>query len=101
MVNYVSREEEAAKVVEIRRCGSKAFAVRADVSSEAEVQGMFARTVETFGASPTTFGRPTKYRGWWWARVQTRRVNPSCSLSSKNRPRLVIVPVGVKYSGEA
>jgi glucose 1-dehydrogenase len=51
VVNYVSREEEAAKVVdEIRRCGSKAIAVRADVSSEAEVQAMFARAVEAFGA---------------------------------------------------
>jgi glucose 1-dehydrogenase len=51
IVNYVSREEEAAKVVdEIRRCGSKAVAVRADVSSEAEVQAMFARAVDTFGA---------------------------------------------------
>ena len=51
VVNYVSREEEAAKVVEeIRRCGAKAFAHRADVSSEADVQGMFARAVETFGA---------------------------------------------------
>jgi glucose 1-dehydrogenase len=51
VVNYVSREEEAAKVVEeIRRCGAKAFAHRADVSSEADVQGMFARAVQTFGA---------------------------------------------------
>ena len=51
VVNYVSREEEAAKVVdEIRRCGAKAFAVRADVSNEAEVQSMFARAVSTFGA---------------------------------------------------
>jgi glucose 1-dehydrogenase len=51
VVNYISREEEAGKVVEdVRRCGSKAFAHRADVSSEAEVQGMFARAVETFGA---------------------------------------------------
>jgi glucose 1-dehydrogenase len=50
VVNYVSREEEAAKVVEhIRGCGSKAVAVRADVSSEAEVQAMFARAVDTFG----------------------------------------------------
>ncbi|HEX2657971.1 MAG TPA: glucose 1-dehydrogenase [Polyangia bacterium] len=51
LVNYVSREEEAIKVVdEIRRCGSKAFAMRADVSSEADVQAMFARAVDTFGA---------------------------------------------------
>jgi glucose 1-dehydrogenase len=51
VVNFVSREEEASKVVdEIRRCGSKAFAHRADVSSESEVQGMFARAIQTFGA---------------------------------------------------
>jgi glucose 1-dehydrogenase len=51
LVNYVSREEEAIKVVdEIRRCGSKAFAMRADVSSEADVQAMFARAVDVFGA---------------------------------------------------
>ena len=51
VVNFVSREEEAAKVVdEIRKCGSKAFAHRADVSSETEVQGMFARAIQTFGA---------------------------------------------------
>jgi len=50
VVNYVSREEEAGRVVEaIRACGSKAYAHRADVSSEAEVQAMFARAVDTFG----------------------------------------------------
>jgi glucose 1-dehydrogenase len=50
VVNYVSREEEAVKVVEeVRRCGAKAFAFRADVSKEAEVQAMFARALETFG----------------------------------------------------
>ena len=51
LVNYVSREEEAAKVMEeIRRCGSKAFAFRADVSKEPEVQAMFGRMQEAFGA---------------------------------------------------
>jgi glucose 1-dehydrogenase len=51
VVNYVSREEEAGKVTEeIRRCGSKAFAFRADVSKEAEVQAMFGRMQEAFGA---------------------------------------------------
>jgi len=50
VVNYVSREEEAARVVEsIRGCGVRAYAHRADVSNEAEVQSMFARAVETFG----------------------------------------------------
>jgi len=50
LVNYVSREEEAARVVEeIRRCGANAIAMRADVSKEADVQAMFARAVEVFG----------------------------------------------------
>jgi glucose 1-dehydrogenase len=50
VVNYVTREEEAAKVVdEISRSGARAVAVRADVSSEADVQAMFARAVEVFG----------------------------------------------------
>ncbi|HXI55859.1 MAG TPA: SDR family oxidoreductase [Polyangia bacterium] len=51
VVNYVTREEEAAKVVdEIGRCGARAIAVRADVSNESEVIAMFARAVEAFGA---------------------------------------------------
>jgi glucose 1-dehydrogenase len=51
VVNYVSREEEATKVVdEIGRCGARAIAVHADVSNEAEVIAMFARAVEAFGA---------------------------------------------------
>lgn len=51
LVNYVSREEEAGKVAdEIRRCGAQALAYRADVSSEADVQAMFARAREAFGA---------------------------------------------------
>jgi glucose 1-dehydrogenase len=50
VVNYVSREEEAAKVVEeIRGNGSNAIAVRADVSKEADVQAMFALALKTFG----------------------------------------------------
>src|SRR5439155_23200184 len=50
VVNYISREEEAAKVVEeVRRCGAQAFAFRADVSKEADVQAMFGRALETFG----------------------------------------------------
>jgi glucose 1-dehydrogenase len=51
VVNYVAREEEAVKVVdEIRRCGSNAIAVRADVSNESDVQTMFKRAVESFGS---------------------------------------------------
>jgi len=51
VVNWVAHEEEAAHVVEeIGRAGSKAFAFRADVSKEAEVQAMFARMQEAFGA---------------------------------------------------
>ena len=51
VVNYVSRPEEAQKVVaEIETSGGRAFAFKADVSQEAEVQAMFARAVDTFGA---------------------------------------------------
>lgn len=51
IVNYVSREEEAVKVVdEIQRCGARAIAVRADVSKEDDVQSMFKRAVDAFGA---------------------------------------------------
>ena len=51
VVNYVSREEAAIKVVdEIQSCGAKAIAHRADVSNEAEVLAMFRRMQDTFGA---------------------------------------------------
>jgi glucose 1-dehydrogenase len=50
VVNYVSREEEAQKVVaEIQRCGARAYAHRADVSSEADVERMFATMVAELG----------------------------------------------------
>lgn len=50
VVNYVSREEEAQKVVsEIQRCGARAYAHRADVSSEADVERMFKTMVAEFG----------------------------------------------------
>ena len=51
VVDYVSRVEEAEKVVaDIKRMGANAVAIKADVSQEADVQAMFARTVEAFGA---------------------------------------------------
>jgi glucose 1-dehydrogenase len=50
IVNYSSRETEARAVVdEIERCGVKAHAVHGNVSSEADVQGLFARAVDAFG----------------------------------------------------
>jgi glucose 1-dehydrogenase len=50
VVNYVTDEERAAAVVEaIRRSGVRAFAHRADVSAEDQVQEMFRRTVGDFG----------------------------------------------------
>jgi glucose 1-dehydrogenase len=50
VVNYVSREEEAAKVADtIRATGARALPIRADVSKEAEVQAMFAGALEAFG----------------------------------------------------
>lgn len=50
VINYVSREDEAQKVVaEIQRCGARAYAHRADASSEAEVERMFATMVAEMG----------------------------------------------------
>jgi glucose 1-dehydrogenase len=50
IVNYVAGEDKAEEVCsEIRGLGVKALAVRADVSSEAQVQAMFARMLESFG----------------------------------------------------
>jgi glucose 1-dehydrogenase len=50
VVNYVSRPEEADRVVEIiKQSGRRALAFQADVSREDEVQAMFARMREEFG----------------------------------------------------
>jgi len=50
VVNYAAGEAKALAVCdEIRAAGSRAIAVKADVSSEAEVQAMFRRTFEQFG----------------------------------------------------
>lgn len=50
VVNYVSRDEEAQKVVaDIQRCGARAYAHRADVSNEAEVERMFGAMIAELG----------------------------------------------------
>jgi glucose 1-dehydrogenase len=50
VVNYVSRPEEAERVVEIiKQSGSRALALQADVSREDQVEAMFARMREEFG----------------------------------------------------
>jgi glucose 1-dehydrogenase len=50
VVNYVSSPEDAERVVErIRGGGSRAIAIRADVSREDEVQAMFAGMLKEFG----------------------------------------------------
>jgi glucose 1-dehydrogenase len=49
-VNYVSRPEEAERVVAaIREKGSEAIAVKADVSKEAEVEAMYGEMSKAFG----------------------------------------------------
>lgn len=49
-VNYRSGDKAAQEVVdEIKRCGSKAFAYKADVGSEEEILGMFKAMYEEFG----------------------------------------------------
>jgi len=50
VVNDVSGAEDAEEVAsEIRRCGVKAIAVRADVSQEEDVQAMFRTAIGEFG----------------------------------------------------
>ena len=50
VVNYVSGEDHADAVVgEIRRSGAKAYAHKADVSQEEQVQQMFRRMLEELG----------------------------------------------------
>jgi glucose 1-dehydrogenase len=50
VVNYVAGDERAQKVVdEIRAMGGRALAIKADVSSEEQVQAMFARAIAEFG----------------------------------------------------
>jgi glucose 1-dehydrogenase len=50
VVNYVSRPEEAERVVKlIEASGSRALALHADVSSEEQVQAMFAEMLKQWG----------------------------------------------------
>jgi glucose 1-dehydrogenase len=50
VVNYVTGEDPAQAVVDaIRRSGAKAYAHKADVSQEDQVEDMFRRMVERFG----------------------------------------------------
>ena len=50
VINYVSDEEKAqALVEEIRAKGSRAMAIRADVSDEAQVSAMFQEMISEFG----------------------------------------------------
>jgi len=50
VVNYVAHPEEAERVAKlIRDAGSKAIALRADVSKEDDVQAMFAAMLQEFG----------------------------------------------------
>jgi glucose 1-dehydrogenase len=55
-VNYnSSRDKAEAVVAEIERDGGTAFAVEADTSDEADVQRLFAETVERYGAVDVVF----------------------------------------------
>jgi glucose 1-dehydrogenase len=50
VVNYVSREEEAVRTLDdVRACGGKAIAFRADVSKEDQVIAMFEAMKKEFG----------------------------------------------------
>lgn len=51
VVNYVTGDERTQKIVDdIRAAGGKAFAIKADVSSEEQVQDMFRRAIAEFGS---------------------------------------------------
>src|SRR5919206_119046 len=50
IVNYVGPSGQADEVVdEVSRAGGRAIAIQADVSSEEQVQDMFARAAEELG----------------------------------------------------
>ncbi len=50
VVNYVHGEDQAKEVAaEIRKCGSRAYAHQADVSSEEQVKNMFRQMYKEFG----------------------------------------------------
>ena len=50
VVNYIKGEDEAEGIVEeVRRCGARAYAHKADVSSENDVHAMFERIRREFG----------------------------------------------------
>jgi len=50
-VNFVTGEDTAQAVAtEVSRCGTRSIAVQADVSKEDQVQAMFRRVVDEFGA---------------------------------------------------
>ena len=50
VINYVSHKEAPMAVVnDIKKLGSNAIAIKADVSNEAEVQEMFAKMIAHFG----------------------------------------------------
>src|SRR5262245_19988280 len=50
VVNYVTKPETAQAVVhKIKSFGSKAIAIQADVSNEAQVTSMFKQTIKEFG----------------------------------------------------
>ena len=50
VVNYISKPETAEAIAEkIRSFGSKAIAIKADVSQEDQVQAMFAKMISEFG----------------------------------------------------
>ena len=50
VINYVSRPEDAEEIAKrIREFGSRAIAIRTDVSKENEVQAMFQQMIQEFG----------------------------------------------------
>jgi glucose 1-dehydrogenase len=64
VVNYVVGEDAAEQVVgEIRKCGSIAYARKADVSQEDQVQEMFRSVVAQFGTIDILVNN-ARLQGW-------------------------------------
>ena len=51
VINYYKGDDEAAEIAdEIKSNGGQAIAVRADVSDETDIENLFSKTIEAFGA---------------------------------------------------
>jgi glucose 1-dehydrogenase len=81
-VNYVSDPEEAARVVDrIQQGGSRAIALRADISREDEVQSMFAEMLRQFGTIDILVNNAGLQRDAWFADMTLEQWNTVISVN--------------------